>query len=397
MRHSTKRELWSGLACGDADHLGVGVAVAVPVNAGSAVAGTSRTAHGYAVSQSEKGGIVMPFKHHGVAFAKRRRQVAVLLGAIAAVLAVILASGGSSGHIAPATAAAATKTDQGVYDYVNYTDGKAGPANPKLAPYVIGYTNTEAGRSPCTPPRRPRRPSGPSSTSTTISAASMVIRSSSRAQELRAGRAGVRQQFLSNKKISLIAEGGVSVGGNTLDAVNNGKDVIIAAFGPAVNNNSSPNVFQLYTSADFSLFAFATYGKQVLHAKTNAVLYPDTPGVVATAQAIVQASKAEGMKTTLVTFDANSTDLVGALTAAKAQSADMITPIARSPSQCIAMVNGMHTLGINPNKAVGLSTCTLPTDAPQYWNKDFPTWTIGRAVAATPTATASRRGPGLPH
>ncbi len=55
MRHSTKRELWSGLACGDTDHLGVGVAVAVPVNAGSAVAGTSRTAHGYAVSQSEKG------------------------------------------------------------------------------------------------------------------------------------------------------------------------------------------------------------------------------------------------------------------------------------------------------------------------------------------------------
>jgi branched-chain amino acid transport system substrate-binding protein len=185
------------------------------------------------------------------------------------------------------------------------------------------------------------------------------------------------QQFLNDPRISLIAYGAVGAGGNTINAANNGEKLIIAGFSSATSNPTAENLLALYTSSHFSFYAWGQFGREVLGAETNAIIYPDSPEFVQWAQSVQRATEAAGIESTMVPVDPNSTDLVGALTASGAQNADMISPFVVSDSQCIALVNAMHQLGIDENKAVGLSTCRLPSQRDQYWNQDYPRWYYG--------------------
>jgi hypothetical protein len=74
---------------------------------------------------------------------KWRVRVAAFLVVIVAVVVAFMSSGASARE-----AAGAPGQSEGVYNYVAYTNGHAGKANPKLAPYYIGYMNTEGGSIP---------------------------------------------------------------------------------------------------------------------------------------------------------------------------------------------------------------------------------------------------------
>lgn len=303
----------------------------------------------------------------------RVRGVALLIVTVAVAVAFV-SSGTAAGN------SEAQTPSEGVSDFVAYTDGYRGKANPNLAPYTIGYVSTEGGSIPAP---------GPGGTAGTKFAVRYINENLGGidGHPLRLSICFVKnaeeeglacaQRFLNDPKISLIAYGPVGVGGNTINRANNGKKIIIAGFSSSTTNGTAKNLFQLYTSAHFSFYAWGQFGSQVLKAKTNAIIYPDTPEIVLWARSVKRATEAAGIKATLVPVDPNGTDYIGALTAAGAQGADMISPFVVSDSQCIALVNGMHQLGIDENKVVGLSTCRLPSEKPQYWNKDYPKWYYG--------------------
>ena len=80
------------------------------------------------------------------------------------------------------------------------------------------------------------------------------------------------------------------------------------------------NGFALFGTNDSVLGPWGTLGKDVLHAKTAAVVYPQIPGIDYGAKVEKASLESAGIKTTLVGFAANATDLTGPLTAAGAQT-----------------------------------------------------------------------------
>src|SRR5262245_37638147 len=77
------------------------------------------------------------------------------LCAVVALLGVtVVAACGDSDTPTSEQAAAGTtpqsgpRESEGVFDYVAYVGGEAGPADKSLEPYTIGYVNTEGGSIP---------------------------------------------------------------------------------------------------------------------------------------------------------------------------------------------------------------------------------------------------------
>jgi branched-chain amino acid transport system substrate-binding protein len=208
---------------------------------------------------------------------------------------------------------------------------------------------------------------------------------------------GCAQKFLNDPDLAIITYGAVSVGANTIASTINGKKPVIMGFSLNPSDVNSDNTYILFAAGNFSVYGWATFGTEVLKAKTNAVLYPEGPGLQESAAGVKEASEAAGIKTKLVGFDPNATDLVGALTAAGAQTADMISPIVAAPEQCIAINKGLKTLGVEESKVVGFLDCSKP-ELREGYGGDFPKWYYGIAQSGdafieppTPAGAAFRK------
>ena len=81
----------------------------------------------------------------------------------------------------------------------------------------------------------------------------------------------------------------------------------------------------------------------MLHAKSAAVVYPQQPGIEAGSNAMVQGLKDAGVSVKRVSWNPNATDLVGPLTAAGAQSADVLMPNA-DPKSCVNLAKTIASL-----------------------------------------------------
>jgi branched-chain amino acid transport system substrate-binding protein len=92
--------------------------------------------------------------------------------------------------------------------------------------------------------------------------------------------------------------------------------------------------------------------------------------------AVRQGLEAAGVKVTSVAFDAQATDLLGPVTAAGAQSADLIVPIAQGQG-CVGIAKALKQLG-NTKPVVATPVC-LSGDVAQGLGGDLPTWTYGIA------------------
>ncbi len=71
------------------------------------------------------------------------------------------------------------------------------------------------------------------------------------------------------------------------------------------------------------------------------------------------------MTAKVVGFDPKTNDLIGALTAAGAQTADMIMPAVGAPDQCLAVAKAIDQLGIDQGKVAGFFKCAVPSDQGQ--------------------------------
>lgn len=315
--------------------------------------------------------------------AKRPRGwlfVSILVVAAVAVIGVA-SSGAAQRHRADRTAhAAASGADNPTY--VKYTGGTAGAANPKLAPVDIGYVNDQGGSTVI-------------AGSDPTTAAQMAVTWLNKyadgidghpvrlvtcfVENTEAEGLPCAEKFLADKQVDVIAYGAMALGATTIDATVKGQKPIVE--GVAINppDNSTKHDYILFAAVPYIDYPWGTFAKQVLHAKTAAILYPNQTGQLEVEQALLQSLKAEGIKYKLVGFDPSSTDVTGALEAAGATSAGFVQSNVATPSECLAFAKSTAELGISPAKILGLFQCQIPSIKSQYPGGDYPKWYYGVA------------------
>jgi branched-chain amino acid transport system substrate-binding protein len=176
----------------------------------------------------------------------------------------------------------------------------------------------------------------------------------------------------------VITYGATATGGATIDSTVNGKIPLIEGFATNPSDVKNPNTYILFTATPFDYYGWGTFAKDVLHAKTAAILFPQGSGYVNSAASAKESMSAVGIKSTVVGYNSQQTDLEGALTAAGAQSADIVVPVGGTPSACIAINKGLNQLGVNPHKVAGDFSCGLDSEKAGYGG-DLPQWYFGEA------------------
>lgn len=267
-----------------------------------------------------------------------------------------------------------------VTNYVSYTGGKAGKANPKLAPITIGWVNTQGGQVLV----------GPGATTGAELAVRYVNdylggvagghplklkKCFTRSAEEEGTKCG--QLFANDKNISVVLLGALAVGNQSFYAALGGKKPLINGVALFPVDAKQKNEFALFGTSDSVLGPWGTIGAGHLKAKTAAVVYPQIPGIDHGAKVEKAALEAAGVKTTLVGYDANTTDLTGPLTAAGAQSADMIVPQSNAAG-CVNLAKALDQLGKSDTPVVSNPLCLDPA-VPKGLGGDYPKWIFGIA------------------
>jgi branched-chain amino acid transport system substrate-binding protein len=274
------------------------------------------------------------------------RRLAIVLGAVAVALAVTVPIGLSSGSAAgPVT------------NYNVYVGGK-GKANARLSPVVVGAINTQGGQVLV----------GPGWTQGVRTAiqyvnrylggvqghplvASYCFTTSAEEEGTKCG-----QRFANDKRIKVVEFGAVAVGNQSFYAALGNRKPTVGGVELLPVDAARKTGFALFGTNDSVLGPWGTFGKAYLKAKTAAVVYMNVPGISYGAQVEKAALESAGIKTTMVGFDANATDLTGPLTAAGAQNADMIVP--QTPANgCVAVAKALAQLGKSSTPVVSNPLC----------------------------------------
>jgi branched-chain amino acid transport system substrate-binding protein len=267
-------------------------------------------------------------------------------------------------------------------NFVDYVCGKPGAADPSKTPVKIGWVNNQGGSIVSL---------GPQATQSAQMAVDWVNKYAGGigGHKLELATCFVKNseeegkacadQYLADKSISMISYGAVGPGANTINAAIKSAGIpVIEGFAINASDTTSLNHFILFTATPFDFYAFGTFGRDVLKAKTGAIVYAQGTGFQQLAAAAAESMKAVGMKVKSVGFDPNSTNLVGAMVAAGAQTADMIVNVGGTPATCIAINKAQKQLKIADDKFVSDFACALESEKAGYGG-DIPKWYFGQA------------------
>jgi branched-chain amino acid transport system substrate-binding protein len=303
------------------------------------------------------------------------------------------ASSTTSSTTPPATSGAGGAGTASVTNYLTYVDGKAGKANPSLPPVYIGWVNQQGGQQVI----------GALATNGAQLAVKYVndelggidghpvalktcFITSAEEEGTTCG-----QEFLADKSLSVIEEGAVAIGIQSLySTIGTAKPVIVGVSVTPIDSVKS-NAVILFGDVTHVLGPFGTYASQVLHAKTAALIYPDIAGITDGAAAIDASLKAAGVKVKSVAYDPNETDLIGPLTSAGASSADLVIPYTEAGG-CVNLAKGLIQLGITDAKKILSAPLCLNSQVAAGLGGDYPIWTyaIASSLFGDPT------DPGMP-
>jgi branched-chain amino acid transport system substrate-binding protein len=296
-----------------------------------------------------------------VVHAARRRAVALTVAAVV-VLAI------------PVVLHAAASPGSAVVNYVRFVGGKAGKANPKLKPVVIGWVNQQGGQVEVGPLATP--------------AAEIAVRLVNDSlggiggHPLRLKECFIRnaeeegtkcgQQMANDRNVSVVLIGGVVIGNQSMYAALGGKKPMVGGVLVSPADEQYKPGFGLFGSGTSVLSPYATFAKNTLKAKSAAVVYPQIPGIAENGVAIVNAMKKVGISVKQVGYDPNTTDLVGPLTAAGAQDADVVV-LQDVAAGCVNLAKALTQLGLN-KKVLTNPLCLDPRVAAGLGG-DYPKWT----------------------
>lgn len=284
-------------------------------------------------------------------------------------------SGSSSGPSIKAVPGVGGAGAKSVTDYVSYTAGKAGKADSSLSPVQIGWINQQGGQVEI----------GALATAGAQLAVKLINSQLGgvgghpvtlktcfiRSAEEEGTTCG--QQLAADKSVSVIDEGGVAIGVQPLYSTISGAKPVIAGVAATPIDSVQKNAAILFGDVTHVLGPFGTYAKDVLHAKTAALVYPNVAGITEGASAIDQSLKQAGVQVKKVGYSANQTDLIGPLTSAGAQTADMVIPYTNAAG-CVNLAKGLKQLGITDAKKIVSAPLCLNSQVLQGLG-DFPIWT----------------------
>src|SRR5439155_731432 len=186
------------------------------------------------------------------------------------------------------------------------------------------------------------------------------------------------QQLAADKSVPVIDEGGVAIGIQCFySTIGDAKPVIVGVAATPVDSVRK-NAVILFGDVTHVLGPFGSYATQVLHAKTAALVYPNIAGITEGATAIAASLTKAGVKVKKVGYDESQTDLIGPLTSAGAQSADMVIPYSDS-SGCVNLAKGLKQLGITDAKKILSAPLCLNGQVAAGLGGDFPIWTYAIA------------------
>jgi branched-chain amino acid transport system substrate-binding protein len=274
----------------------------------------------------------------------------------------------------------------GVTDYLKYVGGKSGAADPNKSPVVVGFVNQQGGANDV----------GPGATDGAQLAVDYVNKyaggidghplklhtcfiSTAEEQGQQCG-----QKMANDKDVPVVGVGAVATGAQPLNASIAGQKPMV--WGVSINqvDTKNKNGYILFGDSFHILAPWGTFGRDVLKAKTAAVVYPQVPGIIEGANAMVKGLEQAGLKVKRVGYEPNATDLVGPLAAAGAQSADMIVPQS-DPKGCINLAKALEQSGVKA-PVVSNPLCLNPLVS-KALGGDVPKWYYG--IASSLTADAS--------
>jgi branched-chain amino acid transport system substrate-binding protein len=282
--------------------------------------------------------------------------------------------------------------EQSVTDYVEYTGGKVGKADESLPPVSIGWVNQQGGQVEI----------GRFATN----GAELAVKYANAelggvgghpvqlktcfiaAAEEEGTTCG--QRLVADNNVSVILEGGVAIGTQSLYSTIGGAKPVITGVAVTPVDAVQPNAVVLFGDATHVLGPFGTYAKDVLKAKTAALVYPNEPGIIEGAKAIQEGLKAAGVRVKAVGYSSTQTDLIGPLTSAGAQTADMVIPYS-SAAGCVNLAKGLQQLRITDAKKI-LSAPLCLNGQVMAGLGDFPIWTFAIASSLYGDTT----DPGMP-
>ena len=282
---------------------------------------------------------------------------------------------------------------QSVTDYLSYVDGKAGAANSSLPPVTIGFVNQQGGSQTIGPLATTGAQIAVKYINTELGGidghplalSTCFIRSAEEEGTTCA------QQFLANKSMSVIDEGAVAIGDQSFQStIGSSKPVIGSVAATPIDGAKASNVV-LFGDVNHVLGPFGTYARDVVHAKTVALVYPNIAGITTGATAIADSLQKVAITVKKVGYDESQTDLIGPLTSAGAQTADLVIPYSDS-SGCVNLAKGLKQLGITDTKKILSAPLCLNGLVAAGLGGDFPIWSyaIASSLYGDPT------DPGMP-
>jgi branched-chain amino acid transport system substrate-binding protein len=199
------------------------------------------------------------------------------------------------------------------------------------------------------------------------------------------------QKFLANKNVHVVAMGGVAIGVQSFYSTLGGALPVIDGVAALPIDAAQKNSVILFGDGTHVLGPMGTYATQVLHAKTASVIYPASNADIPGALAIEAGLKAAGVTVKMEGYPPTTTNLTGILTAAGAQTADMVVPYTDA-SGCVNIAKALVQLGITDTKKIVSAPLCLNGQVAAGLGGDFPKWTYSIASSLFGDAT----DPGMP-
>jgi branched-chain amino acid transport system substrate-binding protein len=311
----------------------------------------------------------------------RKGQRLLLASLLVAALAYALSTVANSTAAGTAVAAAGNGGlgTGAVTNYVKYVDAKAGKANQSLAPVEIGFVNQQGGPIVI----------GANATNGAELAVNWAnadangiahhpiklvtcFIASAEAEGTTCG-----QKFLATKGLSVIDEGGVAFGVQSLYRTLGGARPVVAGVAVTPVDAVQNGAVIMFGDGLHVLAPYGTYAKNVLHAKTAAVVYENEPGIGPNAQAWITSLKKEGITVRTATYPPTQTDVIAPLTAAGAATADIVIP-GTDANGCVNMANALTQIGVTDARKIVANPLCLNAQVISALG-DFPKWTYGIA------------------
>jgi branched-chain amino acid transport system substrate-binding protein len=334
----------------------------------------------------------------------RGRALALAVPIAAAMVAACGSddNGGGSTTTTASTGTTATKQSgssaggagaKSVTNYQTYVGGKAGKADSSKSTVYIGWVNQQGGQQEI----------GAAATDGADLAVKLV-------NEQLGGIDGhpvaLKKCFIKNaeeegttcgqrlgndKSVSAIVLGGVAIGIQPFYSTIGGRKTVVVGVAATPIDTVQKNAIVLFGDATHVLAPFGTYARDVLHAKSAAIVYPTIAGITTGAAALAKGLTDAGVKVKKVGYAASQTDLIGPLTAAGAQTADIVIPYSDA-SGCVNQAKGLKQLGITDTKKIVTAPLCLNPLVQKGLGGDYPHWTY--AIASS--LFGDKTDPGMP-